>query len=407
MPTLTRRALLSQLAFAAPAAAEADGHTLVCVFLRGGADTMNIFVPYADDAYYRQRPSIAIKRPGKDSDAAIKLDDHYALHPLMKPLEAAWKDGRFGAAQAVGLMDNSTGSHFDCQDQMEHGDAATGQPAGGGWLGRFLRARDPEKQSPLSAVAIGKVLPESLRGAPSVSVLEHLADIAIKTPAGDPAAVVAALQSLYGADVSLLGQRGQATLELFKRVTALQNKPYEAENGAEYAKNPFAEGLREIAHLIKARVGLEIACIDLDGWDTHFFQGTTGGAQAGKIQTLAEGLAAFDTDMRSLRDRYTVMITTEFGRRIYENASLGTDHGRGFAFMALGSKVKGGRMHGPWPTEAMNESNPLGPGGLMPKTDYRALFAEALRASLGLTDAEAQSVFPDAGEKLGGVGLIG
>ena len=395
MPLLTRRALLSQLAFTtASAAVEEPGkHTLVCVFLRGGADTMNMWVPYADDAYYRQRPTVAIKRPGSGSDAAIKLTDHYALHPAMQPLEGAFKDGRFGAVQAVGL-DNNTGSHFECQDQMEHGDSATGKVAGGGWLGRFLRSRGKGKQSPLSAIAIGTALPESLRGAPSASVLEHVNDIAIKAPSGDPAAIVAALRSLYGADVTMLGERGTETLDLFKRVSALQGKEYTPEHGAEYAKNDFASGLSEIARLIKARVGLEVACIDLGGWDTHFFQGTANGTQAERIKTLADGVAAFDADMKSHRASYTIMITTEFGRRIYENASLGTDHGRGFAFMALGDKVKGGRILGPWPTEAMDESNPLGPGGIKPETDFRDIFAEVLRSTHALSAAETKAVFP-------------
>ena len=418
MPLLTRRALLSQLAFTASAAVEkpeADTHTLVCVFLRGGADTMNIWVPYADDAYYRQRPTVSIKRPGSGSDAAIKLTDHYALHPAMQPLEGAFKEGRFGAVQAVGL-DNNTGSHFECQDQMEHGismhadedddqkkaekkkddESETKRPTGGGWLGRFLRARGGKKQSPLSAIAIGTALPESLRGAPSVSVLEHINDIAIKAPSGDPAAIVAALRSLYGADVTMLGERGTETLDLFKRVSALQGKDYTPEHGADYAKTDFASGLSEIARLIKARVGLEVACIDLGGWDTHFFQGTANGTQAERIKTLADGIAAFDADMKSHRSSYTIMITTEFGRRIYENASLGTDHGRGFAFMALGDKVKGGRILGPWPTEAVDESNPLGPGGLAMHTDFRDIFAEVLRSTHGLSNEEATKVFPGA-----------
>ncbi len=405
MPSLTRRALLSQLAFTASAAVakpKTDTHTLVCVFLRGGADTMNIWVPYGSDAYYRQRPTVAIKRPGSGTDAAIKLDDHYALHPMMQPLEAAFKEGRFGAVQAVG-HDNNTGSHFECQDQMEHGDPAAGKVAGGGWLGRFLRSREKEKQSPLSAIAIGTALPESLRGAPSVSVLEHIDDIAIKAPGGDADAIITALRSLYGADVTMLGERGRETLELFKRVSALQGKDYTPEHGAEYAKNEFASGLGEIARLIKARVGLQVACIDLKNWDTHFFQGTANGTQAERIKTLADGVAAFDADMKSHRARYTLMITTEFGRRIYENASLGTDHGRGFALMALGDKVKGGRVIGPWPTEAMDESNPLGPGGIKPASDFRDVFAEILRGTHSLTDAEAAAVFPNASLKRTGL----
>jgi uncharacterized protein (DUF1501 family) len=404
----TRRSLLSQLAFAAaPTVQDAGRHTLVCVFLRGGADTMNMIVPYADDVYYRQRPTIAIKPPGDSAAASIKLDDRYALHPAMRLMEAAFKDGRFGVIQSVG-SDNTSGSHFECQDQMEHGDSMHRPPAGGGWLGRFLRTRPAENHTPLSAIAIGTVLPESLRGAPAVSVLEHIEDIAIKSPAGDPDAIVTALRSLYGADVTLLGERGSATLDLFQRVAALQGQSYSPEHGADYGGDAFGAGLREIARLVKARVGLEVACIDLGGWDTHFFQGTADGSQAARIRLLCEGLHALDTDLKNQRADYTIMIMTEFGRRLYENASLGTDHGRGFSFMALGDRVKGGRVIGPWPVEALDESNPLGPGGIKPaeEHDFRSIFAEALRATFQVSDKNlSQTVFP--GAKLQPVGWIG
>lgn len=377
---------------AAAAQGSSATHTLIHVFLRGGADTMNIVVPFADDHYYNARPTLGIK-----TSALTKLDDRYGFHPAMQPLEAAFKEGRMGMLQGVGT-DSTSGSHFECQDQMEHGDTMNGRAAGGGWLGRFLRTRADQSQSALSAVAIGTQLPESLRGAPSVSVLQHIDDIAIKSPSGDPKAAAAALQALYGADVTLLGQRGQQTLDLFKRVSAMHAVKYEPANNATYPdKNTFADGLREIARLIKARVGLEVACIDLPGWDTHFFQGTDlgAGSHATNVKMLADGLAAFEQDMREQRANYTVMITTEFGRRIYENGSLGTDHGRGFCFMALGDKVKGGRILGKWPITAMDERNPLGPGGLEIDHDYRDVFAEVLRGSMGVNDAELAVIFPE------------
>lgn len=395
MSTLTRRALLSKLALAAAptfaAVPREETHTLIHVFLRGGADTLNLWVPFADDQYYRLRPSLAIK-----ASEAIKLTDRYALHPAMKPMESMFKEGRLGAVQSVGV-NNTTGSHFECQDMMEHGDTMDGTPAGGGWLGRYLRMRAVDKQSPLSAVAIGTALPESLRGAPAVSVIERLDDIAIKTPSGDADAAVKALKAMYGADVTLLGGRGVETLDLFKRVSALQGKDYQPENGAVYPKDTFGSGLREIARLMKERLGLQVACIDLGGWDTHFFQGNATGQQAERIKTLAEGIAALDADLKGHRGRYTVMITTEFGRRVYENASLGTDHGRGFTFMALGDRVKGGRVLGGWPITADDDVNvnTPGPGGLHLETDYRHVFAEVLRGSLGLSDAEVkQTLFP-------------
>jgi uncharacterized protein (DUF1501 family) len=398
---MTRRSLISKLALAAApsfaAVPREESHTLIHVFLRGGADTLNLFVPIADDRYYRLRPGLAI--PAKE---AIKISEHYALHPAMKPLEALYKDGRFGAVQSVGV-DNTSGSHFDCQDQMEHGDSMHGTPAGGGWLGRFLRLNATDATSALSAVAIGTVLPESLRGAPAVSVLERIEDIAIKS-SGDSAKAVQALKAMYGADVTLLGQRGVETLDLFQRVSALQGKGGAPEHGAAYPKDGFGAGLREIARLIKAGLGLQVACIDLGGWDTHFFQGNASGTQAEKIKTLAEGLAALDLDLKSHRTRYTVMVTTEFGRRVYENASLGTDHGRGFALMALGDRVKGGRVLGSWPIQAEEDINvnTPGPGGLHAETDYRAAFAEVLRGCFRL--AEVELVFP--GAELKAVGLM-
>jgi uncharacterized protein (DUF1501 family) len=398
---MTRRSLISKLALAAApsfaAVPREESHTLIHVFLRGGADTLNLFVPIADDRYYRLRPGLAI--PAKE---AIKISEHYALHPAMKPLEALYKDGRFGAVQSVGV-DNTSGSHFDCQDQMEHGDSMHGTPAGGGWLGRFLRLNATDATSALSAVAIGTVLPESLRGAPAVSVLERIEDIAIKS-SGDSAKAVQALKAMYGADVTLLGQRGVETLDLFQRVSALQGKGGAPEHGAAYPKDGFGAGLREIARLIKAGLGLQVACIDLGGWDTHFFQGNASGTQAEKIKTLAQGLAALDLDLKSHRTRYTVMVTTEFGRRVYENASLGTDHGRGFALMALGDRVKGGRVLGSWPIQAEEDINlnTPGPGGLHAETDYRAAFAEVLRRCFRL--AEVELVFP--GAELKAVGLM-
>jgi uncharacterized protein (DUF1501 family) len=400
---ITRRTLISKLALAASSAfagvPREEGHTLIHVFLRGGADTLNVFVPFADDRYYRLRPGLAVARA-----EAISISDRYALHPAMRPMEALFKEGRFGAVQSVGV-DNTSGSHFDCQDQMEHGDSMLGTPAGGGWLGRFLRLNGGDGASALSAVAIGTVLPESLRGAPAVSVLERIDDIAIKVAKGDDSAkVMGALKAMYGAEVTMLGRRGEETLDLFQRVAALQGKAEAPEHGAVYPKEGFGEGLREVARLIKARLGVRVACVDLGGWDTHFFQGNAMGQQAERIRILAEGVAALDLDLKGHRGSYTVMVTTEFGRRVYENASLGTDHGRGFALMALGDRVKGGQVLGEWPIQVEEEINvnTPGPGGLHAETDYRRVFAEVLRGCF--PGAEVGRVFP--GVELEGVGVM-
>ncbi|MEP7336903.1 MAG: DUF1501 domain-containing protein [Acidobacteriota bacterium] len=399
MPS-SRRGFLRQMMIGhdsvAGSAAGAGEQTLVCVFLRGGADTLNLVVPYGDDRYYKLRPTISIPPPPANEDAkdaAIRLDDFYAFHPKLRPLAPLFREGRLAIVQSAG-SDNASGSHFEAQDQMEHGESQS-HTIGGGWLGRHLRSRAGREMTPLSAVAIGPTIPESLRGAPSASALKSLDEVQIKTPSNDPRAVAQALAAMYGAEVGLLSQPGRATLDLLSRVEALRGKTYQVENNAAYPEDDFGGGLREIARLVKARVGLEAACIDLGGWDTHFFQGTTGGVQAEQIDLLGRGLAAFDADLGRERERVTVIVMTEFGRRIYENSSLGTDHGRGFAMMVIGNRINGGKIHGGNPDLNAEDESLLGtggPAGLPIACDYRSVLAEVLSGVMG--NRNLHHVFP-------------
>jgi uncharacterized protein (DUF1501 family) len=197
----------------------------------------------------------------------------------------------------------------------------------------------------------------------------------------------------------MVGQAGRATLDLLRRVETFRGTAYTPENGATYLDDDFSHGLKEIARLIKARVGLEVACLDLGGWDTHFFQGNASGLQADLIRQLSGGLAAFDKDLGAQRERVITLVMTEFGRRTYENSSLGTDHGRGFAMFALGSLVKGGKVHGRWPglveesSSQTDSLNPVGPSGLKVLIDYRSVLAEVLAKFLGHRDVG--QVFPN------------
>ncbi len=385
----SRRSFLSRLAFADDSIAST--RSLVCIFLRGGADTLNMLVPYGMDEYYKLRPTIAIKAPGKSSESAIKLNDLYGFHPKMAPLLPIFADGRLGMVQGVG-SDNESGSHFSAQDQMEHGESCK-HSLGGGWLGRHLASRTKSKQTPLSAVAIGTALPEVLRGAPAASVIRSLDDIKLSAPAGDTQLVAAALAKLYQAETALLAEPGKATLDLLKRVQKLQQKTYSPANGANYPDNTFGHGLKELARLLKGNVGLEISCLDLNGWDTHFFQGGAAGLQADSIEQLALGLAAFDKDLGSTRNRVTTIVITEFGRRTYENSSLGTDHGRGFTAFAIGERIAGGQIHGALPLLSKGQEVDLfGPAGLPISFDYRSVLSEILVRALD--NRRIDRVFP-------------
>ena len=260
-----------------------------------------------------------------------------------------FREGRLGFVQAVG-SDNPTGSHFEAQDQIEHGEAY-GHNLGGGWLGRHLRSRSSRRRdSPLSGVAIGATLPESLRGAPPPARSTRSTKSSSPPPPAIRRPSRAALSGLYATEVGILGQQGKQTLDLLQRVEAAPRQALHARRrsgipGRRLRRRPA----RNRPASSRPDLGLEVACIDLGGWDTHFFQGTTGGLQAGPIDTLARGLAAFDADLKGYRDRVTTIVMTEFGRRLYENGSAGTDHGRGFAFLAMGEHINGGKIHGDWP----------------------------------------------------------
>src|SRR3984893_12251161 len=202
----SRRGFIRQLLLASETLVPGGGErTLVCLFLRGAADTLNMFVPYGDDQYYKSRPTLAIPAPSQNKEndlTALRLDDFYAFHPKLRPLLPAFNEGRLGIVQAVGT-DNPTGSHFEAQDQMEHGEAY-GRTIGGGWLGRYLRSRGGVELSPLSAVAIGSATPESLRGAPNASALESIDEVQIKTPLNDTGAVSSVLSAMYRAEVGVV-----------------------------------------------------------------------------------------------------------------------------------------------------------------------------------------------------------
>lgn len=387
----SRRTFLKKMVLAsAPAVKdEPGGFTVVCVFLRGGADTLNMIYPYGDPQYYKVRPTLAIPAPGKGKDSGVKLDDFFALHPKLSSFQSMFSAGELCFVQAVGT-DNPTGSHFETQDQMEHGEAFA-KSIGGGWLGRYLRTRSSNKLTPLSAVAIGESVPESFRGAPVTSVIRKIEEINMAAPSGCTDAFCKALASMYdGVQAGILSAPGEATLDLLKRVERLRKQDYKAANGASYADDEFSAGLKEIARLVKAEVGLEVACVDLGGWDTHFVQGGAEGLQAALIEQLGNGLSAYWKDLGSWNKRVITIVMTEFGRRIYENGSLGTDHGRGFTFMALGAGVKGGKVYGTYPG-LQDDQYELGPGGLKITSDYRRVLAEILAARR----APLSEIFPD------------
>ena len=349
--------------------------TLIAVFLRGGADGLNMVAPFEDDGYFKARPRIAIKK-----EDSVQLDDFFGLNPLLSELERPYKDGNLAIVHAAGSEDD-TRSHFEAQDLMEHG----GLLMPGGWLGRFLRALPDGGNGPLSAVAVGRSVPECLRGAPASTVMESLDSFSLGKKAER---MTAALTRLYGLENNALGNAAKDTFGAMKRIEKLRNEKYIPGNDAEYSYDEFSRGMQQVARLIKARVGLTTVSIDIGGWDSHFVQSSV---MDPLMPRLAKGLNSFYTDLGREMENTTVVVMTEFGRRVYENASFGTDHGRGSVMFVMGGGVKGGRVIADWPS--LDDKVLEGPGDLPVTTNYRNVLAPIL-SRFGIDD-KMRKVFPD------------
>ena len=347
---------------------------LVVVFLRGGADGLNMVVPHGDDLYYKARPGLGIRKP----DLA-DLDGFFGLNPHLKPLHSWWQSGDLALVHCAGSEDESR-SHFEAQDFMEHGGLAAG-----GWLGRFLRTRPDAGHSPLTAVAIGPTLPECLRGAPSCAAIQSLDDFGLGP--GVPSGFLQSLAQLYGTAPRELGPAGRNALAALERIQALSTRDDPPAHGARYANDSFAAGLRQISRLIKGRVGLQAATIDLGGWDSHLTQSVI---MDPPMQRLAAGLQAFATDLGPAElARTSIVVMTEFGRRVAENSAAGTDHGRGGVMFLLGGGIRGGKIHVEWPDLATQLA---GPGDLPVLNNYRDFLSPVLARQAPGTDLA--KVFP-------------
>jgi len=276
-------------------------------------------------------------------------------------------------------------------EAMERGLSQNGERAASGWLSRHLLATPAKKETPLRAVALGGTLPTSLSGATDALAMESLDEFRLSLDPTQEPAFQRGLEELYAEGKDVLTTAGRETLEVLKTLNRLNPSAYKASNGAAYPKSDFGQALRQIAFLVRANVGLEVAVLDHGGWDTHFVQGSTSGLLTNQLTDIGACLAAFAADLGTELDSVTVVMQTEFGRRAYENSSVGTDHGHGSVMTVLGGGTKGGKVYGKWP--GLEEHQLEVPGDLAVTTDYRTVLSEVLSRRMGNEDLA--SVFPE------------
>ena len=363
--------------------------TLVCVFLRGAADGLSMVVPHGDSDLYRLRSTVAVPRPGRDpGQSAIDLDGFFGLHPALRPFKAIYDAGDLAIVHAVGSPD-PTHSHFDAMDYMERGTPGEKQMTTG-WIGRHLQMMATSNQSPFRAIGMGSLLQQSLRGPVPATSLQSIADFHLQGDQKRVQAIQTALASLYEGE-GLLEANGQQTLRAMNDLAKITASAYKPANGAKYPDTTFGKSMLAIAQLIKSGIGVEVACADLGGWDTHVQQGGAEGQQARLADDLAQSIAAFYTDMGDEMKRATLVTMTEFGRRVQENSNRGTDHGHGSAMFVMGDNINGGKVYGEWP--GLGKDNLYGPGDLAVSTDFRDVLGEIVQKRLA--NQNLADVFPN------------
>ncbi len=368
--------------------------TLITIFQRGAVDGLNVVVPHGERNYYDLRPTISVAQPGKAAagDAAIDLDGFFGLHPSLAPFKPLWDQKRLAIVNAVGSPEN-TRSHFDAQDYMESGTPGR-KATEDGWLNRFLQAQTDPKASPFRAVAMTQNLPRTLQGRAPALAIANLSDFTIRSGGGaaSTANVQGGFEDIYEQGVSdVLRGTGKETFEAINFLKKVNPSQYKPENGAQYPRGPYGNALLQIAQLVKAGVGLEVAFTEVGGWDTHRAEGNSRGQLANLLQQFAAGISALVTDLGPQRMNDVVILTmSEFGRTVQQNGTGGTDHGHANNMFIIGGGVRGGKVYGQWPglkNEQLFEGRDLAL-----TTDFRDVFGEVASRHLGTVDL--QKVFP-------------
>ena len=383
-----------------------DGDVIVCVFLRGGADGLNMVVPFGDPAYYQARPVLAIPRPDShDANRALPLDDFFGLNPDMRSLHDLFLSGRLTAIHAAGAPHVSR-SHFEAMDLLERGlEERTG--ADSGWLGRHLIATAHADDSPLRAIGWDEMLPTSLRGYVSANAFRSISEYHLNCDHAQADQMVMTLATLYQDHqpnmLPALNQAAQATIDALGIVRQIDVDQYRPANKAVYSNSDFGRGLKQTAALIKAGVGLEVACIDHGNFDTHILQGVTLDHGVGSfpqlVRDFSDNMRAFHDDLADYMSHVTVVVMSEFGRRVQENGAGGTDHGRGGVMYVMSEHLAPKPVVAKW-----TGLNPdfLADGDLQITIDYRDVLAELL--SKRTADTDLSNVFP--GHVIRPVGLF-
>ncbi len=372
---------------------------LIVILLRGGVDGLNVVAPIGDQTYYSIRPTIALGKAG--GNGAIDLDSHFGLHPALSPLMPYWRSKNLAFVHASGSPDPSR-SHFDAQDYMESG--VPGQKfVTSGWLNRLVSSL-PAKNSPVQAISFGPVLPRIFSGPFNVATVDN-GNKAKPIPIDHPV-ISQSFQDLYLGRNDYLSKAFAEGMNAHKTINNALNAPdpvekLDAEQIAANKGAPLPKNVRgfgsQLANLFRRDPAIQVAFMDLGGWDTHINQGTGTGQLANHLTPLGQGLAELCQGLGPLFRNTTILVMSEFGRTAHENGNGGTDHGHGNVMWILGGEVPGGKVYGRWPGLAQKDLNE---GRDLPTTtDFRSVLSWTLSEQMMTSRKDLDKIFPGFSDK--------
>ena len=361
---------------------------LVVVFQRGAADGLNIVVPHGEPAYYAMRPTINIPKK-----SVLDLDGFFGLHPSLSAFQPLWQQKHLAIVHAAGSP-HPTRSHFEAQDYMESGTPGV-RVTEDGWLNRALHELSRDKsaagKSAFRAIALGPSLPRILSGKEAAAAVNNLSDFAVGGRNSREAPISNTFESMYPNSLdTALHRTGQETFDAVKMLKAANPAKYTPAASANYPRGRFGDSLKQLAQLIKANLGVQVAFADTGGWDHHVNEGGTQGQIANLLGEFSQAIAAFWTDLGNFAEDTVIVTMSEFGRTARENGNRGTDHGHANVMFVLGGPVKGGKVYGRWP--GLDQTQLYEGRDLAVTTDFRLVLSEVVSRYLGNEDLKA--VFP-------------
>lgn len=379
VPTfLSRTALALTNPFAAPLINASDDRVLVVVQLGGGNDGMNTVIPFGHESYYRARPTLAVPQ-----DKVLRINDELGLHPNLAPLKNLYDAGKLAIVQGVGYP-NPDRSHFRSMEIWQSGVAEDFENTG--WIGRMFDHTCANKHltepcSPTLAVSVGETLNPALKANNPVGV-------ALRDPEQFYRMTQVYANAETAAETATKNTSADNPLDFLRRTAMnaevsadrIRRSIRNVQRQTEYPADPFAQGLKLIAAMIAGKMDTRVYYISLTGFDTHAGQL---GVHERLLKILADGLAAFQKDIEALGQAERVLGFTfsEFGRRVAENASRGTDHGQAAPLIVFGQRIAPGLIGAHPSLENLND------GDLIFHTDFRQIYATVLEKWLEVDSA--------------------